>query len=188
MTTQIDDTELETSDSLRQEIVDLQAKLSKLEDEQDEPVEMVTQPLADVLLKIEKGTEIWRYGITPAEVMLLVAEHHLGAGEMPIKQIVLRADKVAQLQNTAKTSDDPKERAQAEGQLTDPKKTQTSIEVDPRELKGYLIGRSTGEKVEKLFPGSEPKFPKGFKRAMQLGLGAKLPDSGLFSMDLAATS
>lgn len=83
---------LETADEIRTQIKELQEKAAKLEaveaKEEFEEVK-VTMPVADGWLKIARdGSNVKINGVTPAEVLFLVAEHNRRAGGNPITDLV----------------------------------------------------------------------------------------------------
>ena len=68
-------------DELRKKQADALAK------EEGEAVEEVEFPLADIMLAINKQTVITKLGVTPPEVAILAALHHIHVGGNPIKEI-----------------------------------------------------------------------------------------------------
>lgn len=77
----------ETPESIQQTINDLQAKMQRTAEKEardaSSPVEM---SLAAVTLKVDKN-ELELRDVTPAEALLLVAEHHRAAGGVPLSNV-----------------------------------------------------------------------------------------------------
>lgn len=61
--------------------------VDSLSGETEESSEEVLIPIANLQLQLDKYTQVPLRGVTPAEVLLLVAEHHAAAGGNPIKGI-----------------------------------------------------------------------------------------------------
>lgn len=112
--------------------------------------------LADVVIRLSKeGHDVPRSDVTPAELLLLVAEHHANAGGDPIVSITETGD------TTMKEGDETVE-------------TRTvSEEV------GRLKMRYGSHKVEHLFQGAIPNLPATFDEAKEIGIHTVLPSSRL---------
>jgi hypothetical protein len=171
--------EQETVDQLQQELAALTAKFNKavLEDE-GEP-KKVKFPLGNFHIKIERGQTVWRNNITPPELMLLVAMHQAGAGGMPVVEFKLNQQVLQELEAEANELPPGEKKAYVESKIMLHK---NDVEADPRALRNYLAGRYGNERVNKLFPGSEPQMPTTFKRAMSIGIETKIQGARLFDM------
>src|SRR5215510_11956029 len=104
----VDETKEESTDELMDQLKAIQEKLNAKSLEEDEQVEKIDLPLANILLKMERGTVIPKDFVTPPEVMYLVAEHHRGAGENPIQEIKLMPQVRAELLAKAEKVKDDK--------------------------------------------------------------------------------
>lgn len=140
----------ETQESLQEQIRLLQEKAAKKQHAElvaESEAAKIEIPLADVTLKIDKnGSDITLKGVTPGEVLFLVAEHQANAGGNPITKV---------------------------------KPTGKTVRVDPRVERARLSAKYSSKKIEKLFPGTEPVFPKTFGRALTLGVGITLSEEKL---------
>lgn len=75
-------------DALQKQIDELRKKQAvALAIEEGEAVEEVEFPLADIMLAINKQTILPKLGVTPPEVALLAAMHHIHVGGNPIRDI-----------------------------------------------------------------------------------------------------
>lgn len=59
------------------------------------------------------------------------------------------------------------------------------IQVDPRQERNRLVAIYGAEKVNALFPGAIPTFPKSFRQAMSTGIDSVLPTKRMVEMDIA---
>lgn len=82
---------IETTESIQAEINRLQQKLVKVEQQEDgETLEPIEMPTATVTIKLDRnGSCVTKKHVTPAELMLLVAEHHKRAGGSPVIKLEL---------------------------------------------------------------------------------------------------
>ncbi len=153
----------ETSEDIQRAIDELNAEKLKLElaEQADAEAEMIEMPLASIMVRINKNTTVLLNKVTPAEALVLVAEHHKASGGNPLEKIT---------------------------PATDANGNPVRIKVDPIELRGVLANKYSGEKIMALFPGLMPQFPKTFSQALRLGIGAKLPENKLMSHDLATSN
>jgi hypothetical protein len=80
---------LESPEELQRQIQELQKKfLQSMEKEEQDSVEAIDMPLANIMLTVGHGNRIPKKGVTPAEVAILAAMHHKNAGGNPIANIV----------------------------------------------------------------------------------------------------
>lgn len=92
--TEIDVTEqveegLETAEGLQKQIQALQKKMAAaLEKEEQDAVELIDMPVANIMLSVGHGNKIPKKKVTPAEVAILAAMHHTNAGGNPVESIV----------------------------------------------------------------------------------------------------
>lgn len=178
----------ETAEELQLVIAEAQKKLAKAQEKEDEEeVERVVLPLADVLLKIEKNTIFEKRNVTPPELMILCAMHHANAKDNPAQKVspvpetkdeVFKSMKPNPLKN-GRMEEVGEIRAVATGKVK-------TITVDPRVFKALLSQRYKPENVDKLFPGVSPKFPTKFRQAITGGVGLDMPNVRMFDMPLAA--
>ena len=92
MTKQIEELEkpLETAEDIEKTIAELrkrQEELNAVEDEEE--IEKITLPKADIVVKINKNTTVLLNNVTPPEALILVAEHNKGAGGNPLEKITV---------------------------------------------------------------------------------------------------
>lgn len=59
-----------------------------------------------------------------------------------------------------------------------------TIMADPVALKQHLMNKYGASKVEALFPGPLPNFPKKFARALQVGLMSQIPQERLMNFHM----
>lgn len=177
--TMVAEPEQDSPDDIQQQIEALQTKLKQVNLEEDGPNPTIELPIADVLLKIERGTVIPKHALTPPEVMLLVAMHHRGAGEMPVLKLELAPQIRAGLRAKAEKETNVDRKKQLE---TLAETLPDKVKVDPRAFRNALAGKYGAERVNKLFPGAEPVLPTTFRRALNLGLENPIEGEGLFKM------
>ena len=142
--------------------------------------------LATVKLNLSKeGHEVFRENVTPAELALLVAEHHTNSGGKPIDTDEKGDFTSHALKLTGDTSKIPvldkdgKQEKDEKGNLKfHPPRTNA-------EEKARLFGRYNAAKVNAMYPGPMPNMPTDFKEAYKLGLGTVLPSSKLTEVKLA---
>lgn len=170
-----------SADEIAASIAELKAKLKKVELDSEEDLPKVLLPIADAHIKIEKGQTVWRRMITPPELLLLIAIHRKGSGGEPLQELVLAKGVREKLNAQADKEMNKDRKAWLQGIATI-ENIPDKVEVDPRALKNSLINRYGGEKVEKLFPGSEPKLPETFRRAIGLSSEAKVEPGRLFDI------
>lgn len=151
----------ETVEELQAAIAELNKKLQEAEVEEDEEEEMVELPVANIMLKIERGMVVPKMNVTPPEVFVLTAMHHPGAGGNPIENITLLAD----------------ESVDEAGQKVTKKRT---VRVSPSAFRRFLVGKYGNKRVDALFPDLQPKLMVTFRKALSLGIQAKIPTTNLF--------
>jgi len=136
--------------------------------------------LATVILNLSKeGHHVTREHVTPAELALLVAEHHVNAGGKPID---MDSDEKFAKRAITETGDTAVEVGKDEkGNAT--KKTVPARSTGDE--KKRLMGRYAGNKVNAMFPGAMPQMPSTYEEAYKLGLGTVLPSSKLTEVKIA---
>lgn len=119
--------------------------------------------LATVTLNIAKhGHHVVRENVTPAELMVLVAEHHANAGGDPVLEI-------------KETGDTTKVEVEEGGK----KVTKTVEGRKPQDEVARLKTRYAANKINHLFQGAIPNLPKDYKEARELGVRMVLPAAKL---------
>lgn len=176
---------METAEDIESAIKQLQVKLQAAQEkEMGEAVELVDLPLARGMLKLNKFMTVPIRNVTPAEVALLVAEHHKGAGGMPIESLTRQTDKKGKAMVYITDSESGKETGEIKEIFVEREK----IRVDPRAERARLCAKYRTAKVTALFPGLVPIFPTTFRQAMQAGLATNLPDEKLMTFEVANIS
>lgn len=172
---------METAEDIQAAINELQIKLQVAQDkEMGEKVELVEIPLAKGFIKLNKFTSVPIRNVTPAEVAILVAEHHKAAGGMPITNLVRQTD----TKGRAMVYEDDGEGGE-KGVMKEVLVERSIIKVDPRAERARLCAKYRTSKVTALFPGLVPVFPKTFRQAMSAGLATEMPDERLMDFQLA---
>lgn len=172
---------MESAEDIQRAIAELQKKLvSATSNEMGEKIELITMPLAKGFLKLNKFTSVPIRNVTPAEVALLVAEHHRNAGGMPIENLGRQTDKKGKAM--VYTED---EHGVETGTMKEVFVERAEIQVDPRAERSRLANKYRASKVAALFPGLVPSFPTTFRQAMEAGLSTTMPDERLLDFDLA---
>lgn len=116
--------------------------------------------LATVTYNLTKeGHHVVRENVTPAEHLLIVAEHHANSGGKPVVEV--------------------KETGTAEVEEVDEKGAKKKRPRSPAEEVARLRQRYAGNKVSALFQGAIPNMPASFKEAEELGVKTVLPSSKL---------
>lgn len=149
--------EIETAESLQAHIAELQTKLAAKEAEEEAAeAEFVELPLANVHLRLNDKMSFMKPNLTPPELLVLVAMHHTNSGGNPVDSVtpIMDGDKVK------------------------------TIKADVRAIKATLGSKYGKDRIEKLYPGVSPSYPKRFKTAISLGLGSVLPAAHLFTMGI----
>lgn len=171
----------ESADDIQAAINELKTKLKKVELESEEDLPKVSLPIADAHIKIEKGQTVWRRMITPPELLLLIAIHRKGSGGDPLLALTL-AKGVREKLLAQADKEMNKDRKAWLTEMAQSTNIPDRVDVDPRALKNMLTNRYGADKTEKLFPGSEPKLPETFRRAIGLSNDAKVEPGRLLSM------
>jgi hypothetical protein len=169
----------DSPDAIMAEIKRLKAKLKTAELEGEEDVPKVKLPLADVHIKIAPGQSVWRKLVTPPELLVLLAIHRAGSGGDPLQDLVL-AKQVREKLEAQSAAEKNKERKAWLKELAN--EIPDHIEVDPRGLKAALQGRYGADKIEKCFPGAEPRLPETFRRVISRSGEVNIKAEGLFQM------
>jgi len=126
---------------------------------------------ADIELQIDRyGSTVPLKGVTPAEALYLVADHHVSAGKDPIISLVETGEAM----------------------------TITGTEKKDGKEVPVLRPRSNGEEINRLrmkYPAKnlvkvfgssyEPNLPSDFARARQAGVGVALPSGNLIDHKLS---
>lgn len=168
------------------------------------------QPLANIRLKMDQfGSDVEKKNVTPAEVLLLVADFHPYAGGDPIKTLKQVPEK-AELERLAELQADieqlTKRHAETvdllditeevrekrlesfrtritslQSQLDDLRVINGRRKLDSIQEKQRLIFSYGRKKVERIFPGSSPNLPTDFDSAKRAGLEvSKDTDQNIF--------
>lgn len=129
--------------------------------------------LATVIFNLNKeGHHVVRENVTPAELALLVAEHHVNSGGKPL-DVDEKGDFINK--SVVETGDTSKRVTVKDGkEVTETVPVRTAIEE-----KGRLMQRYAANKVNAMYPGGSPNLPSDFKSAYKLGLQTALPASKL---------
>lgn len=116
--------------------------------------------LATVTYNLTKeGHYVIRENVTPAEHLLIVAEHHANSGGKPVVSV--------------------KETGVAEVEEVDDKGAKKKRPRSSAEEVARLRQRYAGNKVSALFQGAMPNMPTTFEEAEKLGVQTILPSSKL---------
>ena len=123
---------------------------------------------ADILLQIDRlGSTIPLKGVTPAEVLYLVADHHTNAGKDPIIELV-------ELKEEAMTTTSVNDKGQA---VRRPRSKSEEI--------NRLRTKYPSRNLNRVFGSSfEPNLPEDFDRARAAGVGVSLPSGNLIDHQL----
>jgi hypothetical protein len=119
--------------------------------------------LATVVYNLTKeGHHIQRENVTPAEHLLIVAEHHANSGGKPVVSV-------------KETGDTTKVEVEEGGK----KVVKTVPARTAADEVARLSGRYAANKINFLFPGADPKMPTTFEEAEKRGVQLRLPSSKL---------
>lgn len=125
--------------------------------------------LATIVYNLTKeGHHVQRENVTPAEHLLIVAEHHANSGGKPVVSVTPTGD-------TGEVEVETKD--EKTGVVTKSKKKVTPR--TPAEEVARLRQRYAGNKVAALFQGAMPNMPTTFEEAEKLGVQTVLPTSKL---------
>lgn len=128
--------------------------------------------LATVVYNLTKeGHHIVRENVTPAEHLLIVAEHHANAGGKPVVSVKETGD-------TTKVEVE-EEKDDGKGGKVKVKVTKTVPARTAADEVTRLSGRYAANKINFLFPGADPKMPTTFDEAEKRGVQLRLPSSKL---------
>lgn len=171
------------------------------------------QKLANIVLKLDKiGSSVQRKNVTPAEVMFLVADHHVNAGGDPIVKLVeikedteekalvpLRKELEVlrtQLEELAdlELTDEIRERRQRslqnridskEGLIANLESIIQLRNLSPKQERDRLISRYGGIRISKFYPGAIPALPQDFEEARSTGVGQDATPARMLDSSLA---
>lgn len=160
------------------------------------------QQLANIVLKINQfGSTVALKHVTPAEVMLLVAEHNSNAGGNPVVKLEVLDDDaekkpIKQLQTEIAELEHKREelnavemplevREKRDGQLASAIRVkQDKLEelrrivvlrgLAPKDERVRLFGKYITGRVKRFYPGSLPTLPSNFEEAQSAGLEAAI--------------
>lgn len=135
--------------------------------------------LAKITLNLSKdGHHVHKEDVTPAELALLVAEHHVNSGGKPFEM-----DAKGEFTNDSvvETGDTTKKKSLKDGKEV----IETVPARTPFEEKQRLMGKYAANKVNAMFPGANPTMPTDYKTAYKIGLGTVLPSSKLTEVKIA---
>jgi len=136
--------------------------------------------LATVTLTLSKdGHHVTLHNVTPAELLLLVAEHHTNAGGNPVVK-----ESLVETGDTTKVEVE-EDKDDGKGGKTKVKVIKTVTGRTPAEEVARLRMKYAGNKVSALFQGAIPNMPKDFKEAQELGVKTALPSSKLTEFKVA---
>ena len=124
---------------------------------------------ADIQLRVDKfGSTVPLTGVTPAEVLYLVADNHRNAGTDPIVEL--------------------KEKGEAMTYTGEEDKTGKPVlrPRSPSEEIARLRMKYPEKTLSKLFGGFNPRMPETFEEARQAGLGISIPSNNLINHNLLA--
>lgn len=147
------ETQLETSDELRQHIDGLREKLEKAEAAEaaeDLKAEQIELPVMECEVFVAKGHTVFLKGVTPPEALILTAMHNKAVGDVPIRNM----------------------------------KVTGAVKVDARSLVARLAGKYGAKRVLAVFPGTDPKLPTTFRKALTAGIGTVLPEQHLMDYEV----
>ena len=119
----------------------------------------------------KEGHHVVRENVTPAEHLLIVAEHHMYSGGKPVVSVVPTGD-------TTKIEVE-EEKDDGKGNKTKVKVTKTVAERTSAEEVRRLRERYAGNKIAALFPGASPTLPTSYEEAEKIGVQTILPTSRL---------
>ncbi len=140
-----DETVIESAEELQRQIVELQSKAQKVETE-----------------AAETEAESLRVDMPLADVRIKLCKN---GSDVPVRNVT-----PAELYFLV-----AEHHANAGGAPVVAIKPVGVIKRDPIYERGRLMARYSSAKVMALFPGTEPTFPKTFRRAIELGSQAVLP-------------
>lgn len=116
-----------------------------------------------------EGHHVFLNGVTPAELLLLIAEHHANAGGKPVVNLTVDTEDVVET---------------GEDGITTVIQVPVEIERSPIQEVNRLRGKYAGNKVTYLFPGASPTLPTTFEEVQQTGPTIKLPSAKLTEVKL----
>lgn len=171
-----------------------------------------TTELAIVVIKTDKiGNSIELKPVTPAQLMFLVADNAVNAGEDPVKSLTIipddseeekinelqaKVEELTELYNKANNDETITPEIQERRLSSFQRRIDSARDgiarlqaqrnlrfITPSEEKERLISRYGGMKISKIFPGEIPQLPKSFEEARKVGLKTKVPVTRLIGND-----
>lgn len=140
---------------------------------------------ATIELKLDKiGITVTRRGVTPAELMFLVADHHSKAGGDPVVSLVIEKKmEEGQVQEKDPTG---------KGMVKDgkpvmklglvPTEEDNEIECTPGQERKRLQGMYGAKRIAKFYPGPMPTMPTTFEEAREAGISSESPTERLLTV------
>jgi hypothetical protein len=130
--------------------------------------------IADCRVHLDKLHDVPKVGVTPAEVVLLVAQFHQAKGDIPVHALVPHVERKLKLDANKKIVRN-EETFEA---LYDNVETRFVVRAAHQEV-GRLKSKFGAKKVEAIFPGVNPTLPTTFREALQMGVSTVLPNATL---------
>lgn len=141
---------------------------------------------AMIELKLDKiGITVVRRGVTPAELMFLVADHHSKAGGDPVVRLEIEKEMIeAEVQEKDATGkpmfDKENKPIMRPGFVaTD---NDREIEFSPGQERRRLQNIYGAKRITKFYPGPIPTMPTTFEEAREAGISAESPTERLLTV------
>lgn len=131
-------------------------------------------PICDCRVHLDKLHDLPKVGVTPAEVVLLVAQFHKQKGDMPVHAMEWHKVTTPKLDDKKKIVRNGEDNTA----IMDVVEVKT-VKREPHQEIGRLKSRYGAQKVEALFPGANPTLPQTFKSALQMGMSVAIPGASL---------
>lgn len=156
-------------------------------------VEVKGFPTATVTIKTDKiGNTIQRKGVTPAELMFLVADNHNGAGGDPVVKIEVEKKKVRGEVQDKDPTGAPLMTVPEDGNEDEPQAVMVRGWVDSKEdnralrspvqERARLQQKYGRRRIAKFYPGTIPQFPQSFEEARAYGVDSSTLEERLLSV------
>lgn len=140
---------------------------------------------ATVRLKQDKiGCEVVLKGVTPAELMFLIADNHIRAGGDPVMELTIEKKKVL---GEVEERDPTGRVVLVDGKphmipgLVDSDED-NELNLSPSQERNRLGARFGVNRIKKFYPGPIPTLPQTFEEARQAGIGAEAPTERLLTV------
>jgi len=143
-------------------------------------------PTVQVKLKTDKlGNSIILKGVTPAELMFLVADNHQQAGGDPVVELVREKKKVVGEVVNRDGEGRPILDAQENPVMVKgwvDSEEENFLKISAKQERDRLARKYGSKRISKFYPGPIPTFPTSFEEARENGIGQVTPSERLLEV------